>query len=219
MVLPIYRTVAESSPLLLTIAFLQIIAAVVINQKTAHLMDTFGGNEPPDMWFGIAKKRLYDYLAGIGVEGRFAYLDVVKLDIFTITPLYSTLLGSLLYKECKRAGISPKLSLIFLLAAIGDLVETVGCGYATKNFLKIPLTGNQLMMTSTGNRVKWMSLGAGISMLAVLYFKNLAFPVEYGKRVLASGALKLKEGQKPQGAESVVDESSSPKKDETKKAK
>ena len=216
MVLPIYRAVAESSALLLTVALLQIVSVVIMNQKTSYLMDKFGGNEPPDMWFGIQSKRMYDYLAGIGVEGRFAYLDVVKWDMIPTIPTYSTLLGALLYKECKKAGISPKLSLIVLLATIGDIIETLGCGYATKTFLKIPLTKNQMTAVSYGNKVKWISLGAGISMLAVLFFKNLFFPVEFGKRVLAKGA--IKEVPKQQ-SESGGEESSSSKQDETKKEK
>ena len=176
MVLPIYRTVAESSTLILTVALLQIVAVIVMNQKTTYLMQTFGGNEPPDMWFGIRSKRLYDYLAGIGEEGRAAYLDMVKWDVVPTIPVYSTLLGSLLYKECQKAGITPILSLIITLAATGDLVETLGCGYATKNFLKTPLTGNQMTMVSYGNQVKWVCLGAGIAMLVVLFPMNLIFP-------------------------------------------
>mmetsp|Transcript_37526 Transcript_37526/g.91026 ORF Transcript_37526/g.91026 Transcript_37526/m.91026 type:complete len:215 (+) Transcript_37526:54-698(+) len=214
MVLPIYRTVAESSTLLLTIALLQMVAVVVMNQKTTYLMDTFGGNDPPDMWFGIRSKRLYDYLAGIGVEGRYAYLDVVKWDVVPTIPTYSTLLGSLLYKECKKAGISPKLSLVIVLAMIGDLFETLGCGYATKNFLATPLTGKQMMIVSNGNKVKWISLGTGIAMLAVLFMKNLMFPREYGKRVVAEGAIKFV----PKAESENVEESSS-KEDDAKKEK
>lgn len=177
MVLPIYRAVAESSTLLLAVAMMQIVSVVVINQKTSSLMDTFGGNEPPDMWFGIQIKRLYDYLAGIGVQGRFAYLDTAQWDLMLVIPTYSVLLGSLLHKECKKAGISPKLSLIVLLATIGDILETVGCGYATKNFLTTPLTRKQMRIVSNGNKAKWVSLGAGISMLVFLFLKNLIFPL------------------------------------------
>ncbi|CAJ1932914.1 unnamed protein product [Cylindrotheca closterium] len=220
MVLPIYRAVAESSALLLIVATLQVVSVVVMNQKTSYLMDKFGGNEPPDMWFGIQSKRMYDYLAGIGVEGRFAYLDVVKWDMVPTIPIYSTLLGSLLYKECKKAGISPKLSLIILLATIGDIIETLGCGYATKTFLKIPLTKNEMTAVSYGNQVKWISLGAGIAMLAVLFLKNIFLPVEYGKRVLANGAIKFKEEPKGTSAsESGGEESLSSKKEEVKKEK
>lgn len=209
MVLPIYRAVAESSTLLLAVAMMQIVSVVVINQKTSYLMDTFGGNEPPDMWFGIRIKRLYDYLAGIGVQGRFAYLDTARWDLMLVIPTYSVLLGSLLHKECKKAGISPKLSLIVLLATIGDILETVGCGYATKNFLATPLTRKQMRIVSSGNKVKWVSLGAGISMLVILFLKNLIFPL-----VAVNGATKEEPKQNSEGG---GEESS--KADEAKKEK
>lgn len=210
MVLPIYRAVAESSTLLFTVALLQIVCVIVMNQKTSYLMGTFGGNEPPDMWFGIRSKRLYDYLAGIGAEGRAAYLDMVQWDVVPTMPTYSTLLGSLLYRECKKAGITPKLSLIILLATIGDVIETLGCGYATKSFLSKPLTAKQMMIVSNGNRVKWVSLIAGGTMLAVLLLMNLVLSSQPTKPVAQKEETKSKQ--------SGVSEESS-KVDEPKKEK
>jgi hypothetical protein len=175
MVLAIFQLISESTTLLVCAAMLEVFAVVIMNKKTTYLIQTFGGNEPPDMWFGIEAKRLYNYLAGIGAEGRAAYLDVVTWDVMPCMPAYTLLLGSLLYRECETAGLPTKLSLIFVAAMVCDAVETIGCGFVTKTFPK-PIKPEYMDLISNANAVKWVTLSMGTMLLGLLFLKNLLFP-------------------------------------------
>lgn len=211
MVLAVYRTVSESGALIIVFALLQIVCVIVMNQRTAYLVGTFGGNDPPDLWFGIKGSRLYDYVAGIGKEGRSAYLSMVQWDVMPTMPTYSTLLGSLTYKECKKAGLSPKWSLVFFLAVICDLIETLGCGYVAKNF-PMKYKKNHLLLVSYGNQLKWISLAVGITAFALLFLTNLI------SRKASSKPVTIKEQQqkKPKTTEANTE---GPKEADAKKEK
>jgi hypothetical protein len=174
-ILQLFQLIGESTPLMVCAALLEVFSVVIMNQKTTHLIQTFGGNEPPDMWFGIEAKRLYSYLAGIGADGRAAYLDMVSWDVMPCMPAYTLLLGPLLYRECETAGLPTKLSLIFVVAMICDAVETIGCGFVTKTFPK-PMKPEYVDLISNANAMKWVTLMMGSMLLGLLFLKNLLFP-------------------------------------------
>lgn len=173
--LSIFHRVAESTPLLICVALVQILSVFVTNQKTTYLMETFGGNEPPDLWFGIEAKRLYSYLAGIGSEGRAAYLDLAYWDVVPAMPTYTVLLGSLVYRECQKASLPTTLSLLFLVTMTCDAIETIGCGYVTKTF-PTPLKAQYMDLISNANVMKWVTLVLGTLFFGLLFLKNLIFP-------------------------------------------
>ena len=177
MVLKILELVAGSTPLLMCSALLQIYAGNEMNKKVTYLTETFGGGNPPDLWFGIEPKRLYDYFAGIGAQGRLAYLQEVNWDIMPTMPAYTILLGSLLYRECKRANLPIEISYIFPITMICDAVETLTCGYAAKLFPK-RLKMVYLDLGSFANQTKWVSLVLGMVFLSLLFLKNAIYPVK-----------------------------------------
>lgn len=180
MVLAIFKLFIESTPLMIGLALLEVVSVMTMNRKIGYLTDTFGGNEPPDLWYGIPAKDLYDYLGGIGIEGRAAYLDCVYWDVMLTMPAYTLLLGSLLYRECESAGVTNKLALIFPITMICDAIETIGCGYAAKIFPK-PLKLKYVDIISTANRMKWAELFLGSIILAILFLKNLVLPRKSSK--------------------------------------
>jgi hypothetical protein len=142
-----------------------------MSQKAAYLMDTFGGDNPPDLWFGVPAKKLYNYLAGIGAGGRAAYLDTNSWDLIPYMPAYMLLGGSLLYWQCQAAGLSTRLSLIFAFGMMCDVVETIGFRYVTKTF-PTPLEPHYMDLISTANVLKWSTLVVGLILLAALFLKN-----------------------------------------------
>lgn len=174
-ILQVIQRVGESFPLLFCAALLQIYATVKVNEKMDYLTKTFGGGPPPDLWFGIPPRKLYDYFAGIGAEGRAAYLAMVSTDVMPVMPAYTLLLGSLLYRECRTANAPNFLVLIFPLTMIFDAIETIGCGHAAKLFPK-RLKPTYLNLISLGNQLKWISLGIGCIILSFLFVRNLLSP-------------------------------------------
>jgi hypothetical protein len=175
MVLALLEFVAESTPLMIGAAFLQVVSSVIMNKKVAYLTDTFGGGNPPDMWFGINAKDLYDYFGGVGAEGRAAYLDIATWDMMPGMPAYTLLLGSLLFKECKSRGFPTHIVMVFPFTMLCDAIETIGFGHAAKIFPK-PLKVNYVDFVSTANMMKWGFLVMGSCTLAILFLMNIFMP-------------------------------------------
>eukprot|EP00980_Cylindrotheca_fusiformis_P017918 scaffold5688_cov104-Cylindrotheca_fusiformis.AAC.4 len=169
--LTIFQRVAASTPLLICSALLEVFSIVRIGQKSDYLLETFGGGTAPDLWFRVPSKKLYSYLAEIGDGGREAYLDITIFDFFPYMPAYTLFFGSLLYLQCETAGISTRLSLVFVVAVMCDVIETAGFHYATKMF-RTSLEQQYMIVISTANVLKWISLGIGFILLLGLIIKN-----------------------------------------------
>lgn len=167
----IFQRVARSTPLLICAALVEVYAVAKMNEKGAYLMETFGGENPPDLWFGVPAQKLHDYLAGIGADGREAYLDTNTWDLMPYMPAYMVLGGSLLYLQCETAGISVRISLVFAFVMLCDAVETLGFRYVTQTF-PTPLKAHYIDVISLANILKWSTLVVGFVLLAALFVKN-----------------------------------------------
>ena len=213
-ILQVMKLVGESFPLLFCVAMLQMYSTMKMTEKTAYLLHTFGGGNPPDLWFGIPPRKLYDYFAGIGSEGRAAYQAMVSFDVMPCMPSYTLLLGSLLYRECKTANAPTFLVLIFPMTMIFDAIETIGCGHAAKLFPR-RLKGAYLDLINLGNQLKWISLGIGCIVLSFLFVKNLLFPPPVQESSSSSSSSSSPPVPTPQPSERTTE----PKKEKSSKSK
>ncbi len=97
-----------------------------------------------------------------------------KIDLTLLINYISSLLhsfyGALLLIQCRSAHASD-ISWLFLIAMIGDLIETGTFNYAANQF---PLhTGSTIVrVASIANELKWISFGIGLIGLAGLFMHN-----------------------------------------------
>ena len=76
------KTVADSKPLLIAAGLTEALSVGVMIRRSGYLQSTFGGGNPPDLWFGIQDEKLYNYLDVIGDGGREAYRKMNSWDFF-----------------------------------------------------------------------------------------------------------------------------------------
>jgi len=82
------KAVADSKPLLIAAGLTQALSVGVMIRRSGYLQSTFGGGNPPDLWFGIQDEKLYNYLDVIGDGGREAYRKMNSWDFFPYMPSY-----------------------------------------------------------------------------------------------------------------------------------
>lgn len=82
------HTVAKSKPLLIAAGLCEVLSIFVMMRRSGYLQSTYGGGNPPDLWFGIPEEKLYSYLDVIGDGGREAYRKVNSWDFFPYMPSY-----------------------------------------------------------------------------------------------------------------------------------
>lgn len=125
----------------------------------------------PDEWFGFNGDDLFDFYEALGITLQKAYMRTAMIDFFIIMPLYFTVLGSWLYHIASKTKNDKRLSLLFAIAVIGDVLETYVLQQAC---LMHPhrLNDSLIAVGSIGQRVKWISVGIGL--LLTLYFHAFA---------------------------------------------
>lgn len=82
------KTVADSKPLLVAAGVTELLSFGEMIRRSGYLQSTFGGGDPPDLWFGIPEEKLYSYLDVIGDGGREAYRKINSWDFFPYMPSY-----------------------------------------------------------------------------------------------------------------------------------
>lgn len=82
------QNVANSKPLLIAAGLSEALSILIMLRRSGHLMDTFGGGNPPDLWFGITEEKLFNYLNEVGPGGRDAYRKINSWDFFPYMPSY-----------------------------------------------------------------------------------------------------------------------------------
>lgn len=173
MLLTIFAYISSSTALLLVFTTLEVISVAVMKQKADALTAAAPeqGN-PPDLWFGIPKDALHNWLEGIGEEGRPLYLATNTWDLTVYMWTYMLLSGSLLYGQCLKANpMWTPLSLIFAFAIVGDFVETILLRKAT-NLFPTPLGPIFMKLMSLANIAKWSTAAVGFVCLIGLAVKN-----------------------------------------------
>jgi hypothetical protein len=171
MIIRILNAVASSSSLLFAAVIAELISIYIMNQRM-HELESYSMGPPPDVWLGCTESELYSYLESLGEDGRKDYLRMNTVDLCPYMWSYMILFGSLLVRQCNKANISKNTAMIFPLAMAMDLIESFTFRYATVQF---PLhLGNELVLfASIANRLKWLGVGIGLTLLAVLFLKNL----------------------------------------------
>lgn len=98
-------------------------------------------------------------------------MDMVAWDLFPFMEAYTISLGSFMLKESETAKRGEKLALIFPLAMMCDLVETLLNGYATREFPN-RIDDRLVQLSSIANQVKWILFASGLSILSYLFVSN-----------------------------------------------
>jgi hypothetical protein len=124
---------------------------------------------PPDLRFGYTPKDLNNWYDSLGMTGRDAYKRMYQWDLVPFMQTYAVVLGSLLLQAAKRAGVNPKVAMIFFPVTMGfDFLETVipavGCDIYPQ---RLP---HYLILVAVGANVsKWISFITGMVLLTVLW--------------------------------------------------
>lgn len=171
MFIRIFKIVGNSTTNMIGAGMLQIIAILFMTQRLGHLVKTFGAGHPPDLWFGYDSDSVYSWLEKVGPNGRSCYMDMVAWDLFPYMEAYTILLGSFMLKESETAKRGEKLALIFPLAMMCDLVETVLNGYATREFPN-RIDDRLVQLSSIANQIKWILFASGLLILSYLFVFN-----------------------------------------------
>ena len=172
----LFRHVGSSPTLLIGAGMLQIGSIMFLMNRNDHLL-SFGAGPPPDLWCGYNSEQIYEWLEKIGPKGRKQYLEMVVWDLFPYMESYTILLGSVLLKECESAKRKSEVALVFPLAMMFDLVETLANGYATTQFPD-RIDARVVEVSSIANQLKWVSFGVGLLMLSLLFFHNHIYPAK-----------------------------------------
>jgi hypothetical protein len=176
MLLRILNTIDSNTSLLAAAVIAEAAAIFIMNQRTQKV-ESYSAGPPPDLWFGFKELRLYKYLDSLGEDGRAAYLHMNDLDVGVYMWCYMLLFGSLLFRQCHRAGLSQNVSLIFPFAMCMDLVETVSFRHASMQF-PLHLSYHLVLLASIANQLKWIGFASGLLLLVVLFVKNTFFVKE-----------------------------------------
>lgn len=149
---------SEFRPLLVTLAI------VAVMQIAYWPLTSIGEMIPDVRFFGFNNKDLHELYEGWDQMCQKAYIQGNTIDLFLLIPSYTVTLGSWLYRQARNAGKPIQLSLIFLIAAIGDTVETIILGRACLVHPDV-LDEKLILVGSLGQQIKIISLGFGTLLL------------------------------------------------------
>ena len=168
--LTIFQHVANSSALTAAaVAATGISTGVMLGIKSPAV-DKFGAGPVPDLWFGFASPggRLNEFYDGLGEDGRRAFDAVAHWDLFPHMLCYTVLLGSLLVRVARRAGVREGIAYLMPVVMLCDLVETVVLKRGCEQFPEI-LDGNVVAIGSIANQIKWILLVFALGTIASLF--------------------------------------------------
>jgi hypothetical protein len=166
--LTIFQNVADS-PTLTTLAVIaEVLSVSVMLGVKSHAVDTFGAGPCPDLWFGLAPARLHAFFDHLGDEGREAYSDVTRWDFFPYMISYTVLLGSLLVRVARRAGVGEDIAYVMPVVLCCDFVETVILKHACDMFPE-RLDVRVVAIGSIANQMKWTLFALSLGVLVVLF--------------------------------------------------
>uniref|UniRef100_A0A7S2XP79 Uncharacterized protein n=1 Tax=Attheya septentrionalis TaxID=420275 RepID=A0A7S2XP79_9STRA len=166
--LTIFQNVADS-PTLTTLAVIaEVLSVSVMLGVKSNAVDTFGAGPCPDLWFGIAPPRLHTFFDRLGDEGREAYSAVNRWDLFPYMISYTILLGSLLVRVARRAGVGEGIAHVMPVVLCCDFVETIILKRACDLFPEL-LDGRVVAIGSIANQIKWILFALSLGILAVLF--------------------------------------------------
>jgi len=145
---------SEFKPLLATVA-------IATGMQIAYWPLLRVGEQIPDTrLFGFNGNDLKELYDRWDPTCQKAYMQGNTMDLFLLVPSYTITLGSWLYHQAQDAGKPVELSLIFIIAAISDIIETIVLGRAC--LLHPAVLDERIVLAgSLGQQIKWISLGLG----------------------------------------------------------
>ncbi|MDO9552906.1 hypothetical protein [Rhodonellum sp.] len=124
-------------------------------------------NEPLDLKFAYSSKQAYQLIEGYGETDRQIYANCLIYIDFVYPVIYGLMFSFLLFR-IKKSVI---LAQIPLLASLADFIENIGIITLLQYF-----PGKNLLlagMTSMFTTLKWFSIMASLSILAILLVQKL----------------------------------------------
>jgi hypothetical protein len=182
------------------VAFLQFAVLQILTHFNKKLEEDFGAKSP-DTHFGYNEREFYEILDKWGVEGCNVYLNVAIYD-FLYIPLYSTFLGSILYRSCQKHNWDTKVATQLAVAMmVSDYGETIIHYMACMSYPAERLTPTLLFAGDLCSKVKTVSvMVAVILIITIVIIKAYIWPL-----LLLNGGTKKKEGKSSKVASAKKD--------------
>jgi hypothetical protein len=170
----IFLYIASNKKYLYGLIGLTIILGLAMNLVASGLND-FEQNAAPDLGFGFTNNNLKHLYGGWGEAGRSIYLHLNLLD-FVFIPCYTLLVGTLLVlavsTQAQLSGLMPVLTVIPIITAIGDIIETSILRRTASIFPDL-VGETAIHLGSLAQQMKWTFLGINVFLVSFLGTRGL----------------------------------------------